>query len=98
PANGRPLASNRGPPHSLCAYNLTAPGAKVPGRILGPLLPGAKSIDCRALCVGPTGDVWLALTTPHPHVQSLHRLVRYRPGDKGPVDLGAVAIRNPNYT
>ena len=29
---------------------------------------------------------------------NLPHLVRYRPGDKRPVDLGAVAVRNPDFT
>jgi sugar lactone lactonase YvrE len=96
--DGKTLYAQPMTANELYAYDLTATGATIPGRSLGTLLPGARAIDCRALCVGPAGDVWLALTTPHSDVQSLHHLVRYRPGDKAPVDLGAVAIRNPNYT
>jgi hypothetical protein len=90
-----PMSTNR-----LIAYDLTATGDTLPGRDLGPLVPGATGTDCRAMCVGPTGLVWASVTTAdrrYPGVQ-LNHLVRYRPGDAAPRDLGAVSIRNPDYT
>jgi sugar lactone lactonase YvrE len=96
--DGKTLYAEPMTDNHLYAYDLTAKSDTIPGRNLGELLPGAKSVDCRALCVGPTGDVWCAVTTPHPQVQNMLHLVRYRPGDKGPVDLGPVAIANPDYT
>jgi sugar lactone lactonase YvrE len=83
--------------NQLYAYDLTATGDTLPGRSLGVLIPGAKSTDCRAMCVGPTGEVWAAVTEPAHKIQLQH-LVRYRPGDKAPQDLGPVAIQNPDYT
>jgi hypothetical protein len=88
-----PMSTNQ-----LYAYDLTGTGDTLRSRSLGPLIPGAKNTDCRALCVGPTGDVWAAITEADPQVgQKLH-LVRYRPGEKAPRDLGPVAIRNHDYT
>lgn len=83
--------------NSLFAYDLTAKGNTLPGRLLGTLIPNAKSTDCRAMCVGPKGTAWCAVTERVGGNNLLH-LVRYQPGDKAPVDLGAVAIRNPNFT
>jgi hypothetical protein len=81
----------------LYAYDLTAEGDTLKGKCLGTLLQGAKSTDCRAMCVGPKGDVWVAVTEAAPP-RNLCHLVRYRPGDPAPRDLGPVSITNPNYT
>ncbi len=88
----QPLSGN-----SLFAYDLTAEGNVLTGRSLGELIQGATKTDCRALCVGPSGAAWCAVTESVPEGHLLH-LVRYRAGDKAPVDLGAVAIRNPDFT
>jgi hypothetical protein len=84
----------------LFSYDLTAAGETIPGRYLGPLVPGAKGTDCRAMCVGPKGDVCVAVTESGSDtgVQCLPHLVRYRPGDKAPVDLGALSVSNPDFT
>ncbi len=50
------------------------------------------------MCVGPTGEVWAAVTVASPLGFRLPRLVSYRPGDKGPRDRGPISIRNPDYT
>jgi sugar lactone lactonase YvrE len=84
--------------NQLYSYDLTAGGDTLPGRSLGKLLPGAKSTDCRALCVGPTGDVWAGVTGSDASGESLPHVVRYRPGDKAPRDLGPVGVRNPDFT
>lgn len=96
------LYSARGGRNNLYAYDLTATGDTLAGRWLGPLLQGAPVRDredtmCQALCVGPTGTVWIALTEKTEGI-NLHHLVSYRPGDKAPIDHGPVAIRNPDYT
>jgi hypothetical protein len=88
-----PMNTNR-----LYAYDLTAAGDTVPGHDLGTLIAGAKNTDCRALCVGPTGMAWAAITEAKEGVPQLHHLVSYRPGDKAPRDHGSVAIANPDYT
>ncbi|MDA1049205.1 MAG: hypothetical protein O3C40_01825 [Planctomycetota bacterium] len=88
----QPMSSNQ-----LFAYDLTAEGDTLPCRALGTLIPGGKNTDCRAMCVGPSGAAWCAITESVEGISVLH-LVRYRPGDKAPVDLGAVAVRNPDFT
>jgi hypothetical protein len=88
-----PMSANQ-----LYAYDLTQEGDTLHGRSLGPLVPGAESTDCRAMCVGPTGEVWVALTYPHPDVGDLLHLVSYKPGDPAPRDRGPVAVVNPDFT
>lgn len=83
----------------LYSYDLTQKGETLHGHNLGVLIPGAKSVDCRALCVGPRGDVYMAITeggVPE-NLQLLH-LVRYRPGEAAPRDLGPVSVTNPDFT
>jgi len=84
--------------NELFAYDLTAEGDVLPGRTVGTLLPGAKSTDCRAMCVGRTGTVWVAMIERVPEGFNMLHLVSYRPGDKAPHDHGPVAIGNPDYT
>ena len=81
----------------LYAYDLTADGDVLPGKDLGLLLPSGKNTDCRAMCVGPTGEVWSAITEAKDGIQLCH-LVSWKPGDEAPRDRGPVAIRNPDYT
>jgi hypothetical protein len=88
-----PMSTNQ-----LYTYDLTQPGTTLAGRSLGTLIPGAKSTDCRAMCVGPSGEVWAAVTEARPEVGYLLHLVRYRPGEPAAHDCGPVAIRNPDYT
>ena len=88
-----PMSTNQ-----LYAYDLTAPGDVLPGRSLGPLIPGAKDTDCRALCVGPTGRAWAATTEATDQGYRRLHLTSYRPGDSAPRDHGPVAIGNPDYT
>jgi sugar lactone lactonase YvrE len=88
-----PMSTNQ-----LYAYDLTQKGPVLAGRSLGALVPGARDIDCRAICVGPRGTVWAAVTVAHPKVGRLLRLVSYRPGDRAPRDRGPVAVRNPGFT
>ena len=88
----QPMSGN-----ALYAYDLTTTGNTLPGRYLGELIPGAQSTDCRALCVGPTGTAWCAVTEHAAGIQLLH-VVRYAQGDPAPVDCGPVAIQNPDFT
>jgi hypothetical protein len=85
--------------NQLFAFDLTAAGGTIPGRRLGALLAGAqRKTDCRALCVGPDGTVWAAVTEHGlPEGPTLH-LVSYRPGQSAPRDHGPVGIANPDYT
>jgi hypothetical protein len=80
------------------AYDLTQTGDTLAGRSLGTLIAGAKSVDCRAMCVGPKGTMWAAITEPHAKVGRLLHLVSYTPGDKAPRDHGPVSVSNPNFT
>jgi len=84
--------------NALYAFDLTAGGDKVPGHYLGSLLPGVKHTDCRAMCAGPDGRVWAAVTDhDRPGGPVLH-LCGYAPGSKAPRDYGPVGIANPDYT
>lgn len=89
----QPMSGN-----SLFSYDLTAEGDTLPGRFLGPLIPGAKNVDCRAMCCGPTGTAWAAITERMDDGVHMLHLARFRPGDKAPVDLGAVSVKNPDFT
>jgi len=90
-----PMSTNQ-----LYSYDLTRTGDILPGHSVGTLIAGAKSTDCRAMCVGPKGTVWASITATEAKegVPYLHHLVSYRPGEKAPRDHGPVAIRNPDYT
>ncbi len=84
--------------NQLYAYDLTAEGDVLPGRRLGPLSSGAQATDCRAMCVGPDGTVWAGVAVTTAKGGQLLHVVRYRPGDPAPVNLGPVAIGNADYT
>ena len=84
--------------NQLYAYDLTQEGDTLNGRGLGPLVPGAAETDCRAMCVGPTGEVWVAVTEKHADVGDLLHLVSYKPGDAAPRDRGPVSVINPDFT
>src|SRR5205085_12363372 len=68
------------------------------GRKLGPLLPGAKSTDCRAMCVGPHGEVCAAVFGKSAEGEERLHLVTYQAGDATPRDRGPLAVSNPDYT
>jgi hypothetical protein len=84
--------------NQLYGFDLTAPGEAIPGRSLGKLLAGAKGTDCRAMCVGPDGRVWAAVTESGLPEGPVVHLVSYRPGDKSPRDHGVIAVANPDFT
>jgi hypothetical protein len=84
--------------NQLFAFDLTAAGPTIPGKRRGPLLAGAKGTDCRAMCVGPDGTVWAAVTEQGRPEGGLLHLVSYHPGAAAPRDHGPVAIANPDYT
>jgi len=96
--DGKTLYSLPMSTNNLYVYDLTQTGDTLAGKSLGTLVPGAKSTDCRAMCVGPTGTVWAAITESHSKVGHLLHLVSYRPGDKAPRDHGPVSVSNPNFT
>ena len=84
--------------NGLFSYDLTAEGDTLPGKALGTLIPGAKSVDCRAMCVGRSGTCWSATTEAAPEGFNLVHLCSHRPGEKEPTDHGCIAIANPDYT
>lgn len=84
--------------NQLYAYNLADTGTPLRGRSLGKLIQGATKTDCRAMCVGPKGSVWMGVAATTPDRRTLLHLVSYRPGDKAPRGHGPIAIRNPDYT
>lgn len=84
--------------NQLYSFDLTAEGTKIPGKTHGPLLATSTRTDCRAMCVGPKGQVW-ACVTDHgvKGLPELH-LVSHTPGAKAPRDHGTVTIANKDYT
>jgi len=84
--------------NQLYAYDLTGKGDTLEGRSLGELVPGAKSTDCRALCVGNKGQVWAAVTANTGKETSLLHIASYKLGDKAVRNHGPVAVLNPDYT
>jgi hypothetical protein len=85
--------------NQLYSYDLTAEGTNVPGKSRGALLPGAKSTDCRAMCVGPSGTVWAAVMGDFgPGREHELHLVSFARGANAPRDHGAVGIANPDFT
>jgi len=84
--------------NQLYGYDLAGEGDVLRGRSLGRLLAEAEKTDCRALCVGPQGEVWMGVAATSPKRGDFLHLVSYRPGDAVPRDHGPIAIRNPDYT
>ena len=109
PGNGHPINWDASPDgktlyavamstNQLFSYDLTQKGPTLAGRSLGELVPGAKAVDCRAMCVGPKGTMWASVTVTHSKVGQLNHLVSFTPGDKTPRDRGPVAVGNPKFT
>ncbi len=97
-SDGKTLYSIAMSGNQLYAYDLTQKGSTLKGRSVGALIPGVTKTDCRALCVGPNGRVWAAVTAKRRLAPSLLHMVSYQPGDKTPKVHGLVEIGNPNYT
>jgi hypothetical protein len=84
--------------NALFAFDVTEAGAEVRGQRIGPLLPGDRATDCRAMCVARDGVIWAAVTdTKGAEGPTLH-LVSWKPGEAAPRDHGPVGIANPDYT
>jgi len=83
--------------NQLYSYDLTAEGDTLPGKSLGTLIASATHTDCRAMSVGPTGQVVASVTDLREGICWNH-LITYRPGDTAPKDHGIVVISNPDYT
>src|SRR5262245_59731289 len=89
--------------NALYRFDMTAKGDTLPGTKIGPLLPEAdrakpRRTDCRAMCVGPDGTVWAAVSDTGAKGGTLLHLVSYKPGAKAPRDHGVVGISNPDFT
>jgi hypothetical protein len=88
--------------NALYRFDLTAPGKALAGTRIGDLLPEGKGkprrTDCRAMCVGPDGTVWAAVTEHGLADGPLLHLVSYRTGTKAPRDHGMVGVANANFT
>jgi len=85
--------------NNLYSYDLTQKGDTLAGKSLGKLVQDGEGFDCRAMCVGPKGTVYAAVTVPNKKLGGhLHRLVSYKPGDKAPRDHGPVKVTNPDFT
>lgn len=85
--------------NGLYAYDLTAADDHtLPGRSVGKPLPGATKTDCRAMCVGPDGTVWMGVAARLEEGDGGLRLVSYSPETNAMRDHGRVAIRNSDYT
>lgn len=96
--DGKTLYSIAMSGNQLYSYDLTQQGTTLNGKSLGELVPGAAKTDCRALCVGPKGEIWAAVTAKVDKTPSLLHLVSYKPGDKSARVRGVVEIANPDYT
>ena len=96
--DGKTLYSQPMSTNLLYSYDLTDAGPVLKGKCHGELIPGAKATDCRAMCVGPTGTVWVAVTENVDGFGSMLHLVSYRAGDSAPKDHGVVRVTNPDFT
>jgi sugar lactone lactonase YvrE len=88
-----PMAAN-----NIYSYDLTQEGNVLKGKSHGELIPGAKQTDCRAMCVGPTGIAWAAITENVDGFGSKLHLVSYQAGDAATKDHGVVKVTNPDFT
>ncbi len=97
--DGRTLYAVAMSGNRLFSYRLDGEGSTLAGSSLGKLLSTAKGTDCRAMCVGPRGRVWAAVTGSFEGESdaALH-LVSYATGDAAPHDHGAMTVENPDYT
>ncbi|MGI8978347.1 MAG: hypothetical protein ACR2FY_03890 [Pirellulaceae bacterium] len=95
--DGKTLYSQPMQGNALYSYDLTQEGDTLAGRTLGTLISGAKSVDCRAMCVGKSGTCWVAITEAAEGINLLH-LCSYKAGEKEPTDHGCVEVANPDYT
>jgi len=84
--------------NQLYSYDLTSDGDTLTGLSVGPLIPTAQSTDCRAMCVGPDGTVWMGVAATFADRGQFLHLTSYKPGAAAPVDHGPIAIGNPDYT
>jgi sugar lactone lactonase YvrE len=85
----------------LYSFDLTASGSVIAGKSHGPLLTGMNEkgkprvTDCRAMCVGPSGKVWAAVTEHDIPGGAQLYLLSYTAGEKGVRNHGKVGVGNP---
>lgn len=84
--------------NELFAFDLTASEKSLTGRSLGKLIAESKATDCRAMCVGPTGKVWMAVTEHQKPNGPWLSLISYTPGDKALKNHGTIGVKNPDFT
>jgi sugar lactone lactonase YvrE len=96
--DGKLLYSVEMSTNQLYVFDLTAAGDTLLGKSLGKLLPEAKGADCRAMCVGPEGRVWMAVTVHQQPDGPMLYLASYKPGDAAPKNLGPIGVANPDFT
>ena len=84
--------------NQLYSYDLTEEGNTLRGRSLGPLINNATGTDCRAMCVGPEGKVWIGVAARFGTAQPELHLASYTPGSGSVRDHGRIVIQNPDYT
>lgn len=83
--------------NAVYTFDLTADGKTLAGRTVGKIMD-AKATDCRAMCAGPDGRVWMAVTLHQRAGGPICHLVSYTPGEPAPRDHGPLAVRNPDFT
>jgi sugar lactone lactonase YvrE len=97
-----PMSGNQ-----LYSYDLTTDGDMLVGKSHGPILAGALKTDCRAMCVGPDGRIWMGVSGTYldpkdpnqKRTETFIELVSYSPTEvRGRREYGRVAIKNPDYT
>jgi hypothetical protein len=83
--------------NQVYTFDLTATGDTIPGKTHGKLLDWSKSTDCRAMCVGPDGVMWAAVTVHGPPDGPWLHLVSCKK-EKPPRDHGPLGVANPDFT
>ncbi len=97
--DGRTLYSLPMAANNIYTYDLTQEGDVLKGVSHGELIAGAKQTDCRAMCVGPNGTAWAAITENVEGFGSKLHLVSYCVCETGgPKDYGVVKVTNPDFT
>lgn len=84
--------------NALYSYDLSGDENTLVGKSHGAIVPHAKATDCRAMCVGPDGTVWMGVAATRADDRQFLHLVSFRPGAAACVDHGPIAVSNPTYT
>lgn len=94
--------------NALYSYDLTGDGDTLVGKSHGPILSTADNTDCRAMCVGPDGPIWMGVNGTYvidvkepekKRTVTFIELVSFSPTEvRGWREHGRIAIKNPDYT